>query len=274
MSEEFTEEQKNNLKNFKTIDGLHHTGLIFDQNIKIVDKVDDRPLSNFPRKNTMFMKAMPKLGMSVRDGSNTLTVPDKNSYVSCCGATTNQNIGSCYMHAITNQAKWLVWMHTGIKYSPSNSTIDNDYAQGISGGMYYDIVRLRDSRVDNDEFIKAFRDVADKCGITKDNAADGIKYSGSGNNGKENAIKLLNQYGPVWYAHDCGLYYSYSGYHAIIFVGYDEEYAYFQNSWGSPAGNPKVNWSHFVEFNHPSAGGGVFFQTYGDVSGVNVWKDL
>lgn len=58
--------------------------------------------------------------------------------------------------------------------------------------MYYDIVRLWDSKVDNDEFIKAFRDVADKCGITKDNAADGIKYSGSGNNGKENAIKLLN----------------------------------------------------------------------------------
>lgn len=268
MNENLTEEQKNNLKNFKTIDGSHHTGLIFDQNIKIVDKVDDLPLSNFPRKNMMFMKAMPKLGKSV----DSMTVPDKNSYVSCCGATTNQSIGSCYMHAITNQAKWLVWMHTGIKYSPSNSTIDNDYAQGISGGMYTAIERLWDSRVDNDEFIKAFREVAQKCGITKSNAASGNSYSGKGNDGKENAIKLLNKYGPVWYAHDCGLY-SFSGYHAIIFVGYDEEYAYFQNSWGSPAGNPKVKWDHFVEFGHPEAGG-VFFKTYGDVSGVNVWKNL
>ncbi len=268
MEEKFTEEQINNLKNFKTADGSHFTGLIYDPNIEIVDRVDDLPLSNFPKRNTMFMKAMPKFGQSV----DNITVPDKNSYVSCCGDTTNQSIGSCYMHAITNQAKWLVWMHTGIKYSPSNSTIDQNYAQGISGGLYTDIVRLWDSRVDNDDFIKAFRSVASKCNITKANAGSGAHYSGRGNNGKENAIKLLNRYGPVWYAHDCSLY-SFPGYHAIIFVGYDEEYAYFQNSWGSPAGNPKVKWSRFVEFGHPNAGG-VYFQTYGDVSGVNVWKDL
>lgn len=128
------------------------------------------------------------------------------------------------MHAIINQAKWLVWMHTGVKYSPSNSTIDNVYAGGVSGGLYTAISRLWS--VDEDDFTRAFKSVASKCGITASNANSGSAPSGKGESGKENAIKLLNRYGPLWYAHDCGLYSS-SGYHAIIFIGYDEEYAYF-----------------------------------------------
>jgi hypothetical protein len=154
------------------------------------------------------------------------TYPDLNIYTSICGSTTNQKIGSCYMHAIVNQAKWLVWMHTGVNYSPSNTTIDQKYAQGVSGGLYSAISRLWDSSVDDDDFIKAFRSVASKCGITKSNADSGTKYQGFGEAGKENAIKMLNAYGPLWYAHDCGLYSS-KGYHAIIFIGYDKEYAYF-----------------------------------------------
>ena len=115
-------------------------------------------------------------------------------------------------------------MHTGVKYSPSNSTIDTVYAGGVSGGTYTAIRRLWN--VEEDDFIRAFKSVASKCGITSANAPSGEAPSGKGENGKENAIKLLNRYGPLWYAHDCGLYSS-SGYHAIIFIGYDEEYAYF-----------------------------------------------
>lgn len=154
------------------------------------------------------------------------------------------------MHAIVNQAKWLVWMHTGVKYSPSNHTIDYVYAGGHEGGTYGAIRNLWNLEPeDEDDFIRAFKSVASKCGITASNATHGSTPTGEGENGKENAIKLLNRYGPLWYAHDCGLYSS-SGYHAIIFIGYDQEYAYFQNSWGAPAGNPKVAWDQFVSYDH------------------------
>lgn len=247
-----------------TADGKHFTGLIDDPNLKIVERFDDRPLSNFPRKNYSFMKAFAGFGATV----DSMTVPNLNNYTTCCGSTTNQKIGSCYMHAITNQAKWLVWMHTGIKYSPSDDTIDQIYAKGQNGGLYGEIRYLWE--VDEDDFLIAFKKVATKCGITKSNANSGVVYSGTGENGKENAIKLLNKYGPLWFAHDCGLY-SFKGYHAIIFIGYDDEYAYFQNSWGQAAGSPKVKWDNFTTYQH---GYNTFFQTYGNANGVNVWKDL
>ena len=117
-------------------------------------------------------------------------------------------------------------MHTGIRYNPSSTTIDSDYARGKSGGRYGDITNLWDHNLDSDDFIKSFRSVASKCGITERNASSGTSYSGRGNDGKENAIKMLNAYGPLWYSHDCGLY-AKPGYHAIIFVGYDKDYAYF-----------------------------------------------
>ena len=75
------------------------------------------------------------------------------------------------MHAIINQAKWLVWMHTGVKYSPSNSTIDNVYAGKISGGTYDRIKSLWS--VEEDDFIRAFKSVASTCGITASNANSG-----------------------------------------------------------------------------------------------------
>lgn len=255
--------QASSSQQFKTKDGSHWTGLIDDPNLEIIERFDDHPLRFLPKKNYNFMKAMPNLGATV----DSMTVPNVNNYKTSCGDTTNQSIGSCYMHAITNQAKWLVWMHTGVKYSPSNNTIDQTYAKGIDGGMYSAISRLWDA---DDDFIRAFKNVASKCGITKSNAASGKKYSGVGAAGKENAIKMLNLYGPLWFAHDCGMYAS-SGYHAIIFIGYDEQNAYFQNSWGAPAGNPKVTWDRFTSYNHSY---NTFFQTYGNVDGVNVWKDL
>lgn len=260
------EENKFDASSFKTADGKHFTGLVVDPDIKIIERFDDRPLSSFPKRNYTFLKATPRMKATV----GSMTVPNNDNYVPCCGPTTNQNIGSCYMHAITNQAKWLVWMHTGIQYAPSNQTIDSVYARGVSGGRYTDIKNLWSAK--EDDFLKAFRQVAAKCGITEDNAGSGGQYSGYGKNGKENAIKMLNLYGPLWFAHDCGMYYSHTGGHAIIFVGYDEKYAYFQNSWGKAAGNPKVSWTKFV--NYENVEYSPFFQTYGTVKGVNVWKDL
>ena len=178
----------------------------------------------FPSRNTKYLKAASRFNAA----ENVKVVPNVVNYTSCCGDKTDQGIGSCYMHAIVNQAKWLVWMHTGVKYSPSNQTIDYVYAGGISGGFYDAISRLWNlKREQEDDFITAFKSVASKCNINASNAASGEKYQGYGDKGKENAIKMLNDYGPLWYAHNCGLYYGSEGYHAIIFIGYDEEYAYF-----------------------------------------------
>lgn len=260
--------EKKNLADFKTADGKHFTGLIDNPDLEIIENFNYESIENYPSRNLKFMKARGQssglLGQSIDD----VILPNTLSYVSSCGTATNQGIGSCYMHAIVNQARWLVWMHTGKLYSPSNHTIDYVYAQGVSGGLYNDIARFWNAP--DDDFTRAFKSVASKCGITKSNSSSGSAYSGVGASGKKNAIKMLNAYGPLWFAHDCGLY-TFSGYHAIIFVGYDEEYAYFQNSWGADAGTPKVTWSRFTSYSHSY---NTYFQTYGNVSGVNIWKGL
>ena len=129
------------------------------------------------------------------------------------------------MHANVNFAKWFVWMRTGKKFSPSNSTIDNVYAQGISGGLANDISRLWEVDA-GDEFIDTFKREASICGLTKSNCGSYKKYDGEGDAGKQNAIKIFSEYGPLWFAHDCGLYSS-SGYHAILMIGYDTKNIYF-----------------------------------------------
>ena len=128
------------------------------------------------------------------------------------------------MHANVNFAKWFVWMRTGKKFSPSNDKIDNVYAQGVSGGMAYNIARLWEAP--SDDFVDTFKAEAATCGLTKSNCGSYTSYGGTGDKGKENAIKLFCNYGPLWYAHDCGLYSS-SGYHAILMIGYDTNNIYF-----------------------------------------------
>ena len=77
-----------------------------------------------------------------------------------------------------------------------------------------------------DEFIDTFKREASICGLTKANCGKYKKYDGTYENGKKNAIKLFSEYGPLWFAHDCGLYNG-SGYHAILMIGYDTKNIYF-----------------------------------------------
>ena len=60
MEEKFTEEQINNLKNFKTADGSHFTGLIYDPNIEIVDRVvsDSSTLDKVQEFSKIYHKRM------------------------------------------------------------------------------------------------------------------------------------------------------------------------------------------------------------------------
>jgi len=177
------------------------------------------------------------------------------------------------MHTSINWAKWLTWIHTSIKYSPSNDTIDNVYAKGHGGGYEDNLAWVWD--VSGDAFIDKFKAVCHKCGITTSTFENKNHQTatGRGSVAKENAIKMLNQYGPLFYAHDCGMYSS-SGYHAILLIGYDSNKVYFMNSWGSLPW-PEVTWERFTSFDHPYAGGrDVYLAAIGSGSGTNVWKDL
>ena len=250
-----------NLKNFKTADGKHFTGLL-DSDRPIVDLfMPDIPLEKHPSS-----KKLPLLKASA-DGR---TYPDEVDYSPACGNITSQSIGSCYMHANVNFAKWWVWLRTGVKYSPSNSTIDTVYAKNVSGGWASDIKRLWDVAA-GDDFIDSFKAEAAICGFTKENCGNYTQYKGTGDEGKQNAIKLFCNYGPLWYAHDCGLYSS-SGYHAILMIGYDKKNIYFQNSWGGQSlPNVTVTWNKFTTYNHQF---NTFFAAFGQIPGVNLFKNL
>lgn len=254
-----------NLKNFKTADGKHFTGLL-DSDRPIVDLfMPDIPLEKYPSS-----KKLPLLKASV----DSRTYPDEVDYSPACGNITNQSIGSCYMHANVNFAKWWIWLRTGVKYSPSNSTIDTVYAKNIWGGWASDIKRLWDVAA-GDDFIDSFKTEAAVCGFTKTNCGNYTQYQGYGDKGKQNAIKLFCNYGPLWYAHDCGLYNSSHGYHAILMIGYDRNNIYFQNSWGGQSlPNVTVTWDKFTSFNHTDAPGGVFWVAFGQIPGVNLFKNL
>ena len=258
--------QIENLKQFKTANGKHYTGLLNDDR-PIVDLFrSEEPLQTYSPSNYAALSQKRLLKATV----NGRLYPDFIDMSPACGNITNQGIGSCYMHANVNFAKWFVWMRTGKKYSPSNSTIDNVYAKGISGGLAYDIERLWDVAA-GDEFIDTFKREASICGLTKANCGKYKKYDGTYENGKKNAIKLFSEYGPLWFAHNCGLYNG-SGYHAILMIGYDTKNIYFQNSWGGKSlPNVTVSWEKFTTYNH---GYSTYFVAFGDISGVNLFKNL
>ena len=131
--------QIENLKQFKTANGKHYTGLLNDDR-PIVDLFrPEEPLQTYSPSNYTALSQKRLLKATV----NGRLYPDFIDMSPACGNITNQGIGSCYMHANVNFAKWFVWMRTGKKYSPSNSTIDNVYAQGVTGGLAYDIEGFR-----------------------------------------------------------------------------------------------------------------------------------
>lgn len=255
---------------FKTKDGSEWTGLgghLDDEPVVIKERFDDRPLSMFPKKNMRFAQTFFKAT------AGGWTVPNQVNYKNECGNSTDQGIGSCYMHASINWAKWLTWIHTSIKYSPSNDTIDYVYAGGKSGGYEDDLSRVWN--ISGDDFISKFKQVCGDCNITSDTFKHSNHESsqGKGSVAKENAIKMLNQYGPLFYVHDCGLYRN-PGYHAILLIGYDANKVYFMNSWASTPW-PVVTWDRFTSFDHSSAGSrGVYLAAIGSGSGTNVWKNL
>ena len=166
-------------------------------------------------------------------------------------------------------------MHTGVAYQPDNHTIDYVYAGGnLTGGYEDDATRLWSLDDSGDNFLKAAKHELTACGITKSTMGSCPRYRAVGEEGKNNAIKLLNAHGPIYFVHDCGLFSS-GGYHAVLIIGYDNKNIYIWNSWGNTPGDIDVTWSRFMSFDHPLAGSrGVYMTSYGLPSGCNVWKNL
>ena len=137
-----------------------------------------------------------------------------------------------------------------------------------------------------------FLQVASKCGITTDTLLQpnhvrvnvrGSSQEGGNPTAKENAVKMLNAYGPCFFAHDPGLYRSGSagGYHAILCIGYDASKIYFMNSWKSVEW-PAVTWEKFIRYTHSGASY-VYLAAIGSTDPTtdfgrehpsNIWKDL
>ncbi len=99
----------------------------------------------------------------------------------------------------------------------------------------------------SNECIKKFREVCSDLDVTIDNFLADLRLTCT----KENAIHVLNDYGPFYWSHNPLAYCGIDGSHAILVIGYDNDYAYFKGSWSSNEKNEtyqhlgKVEWANF-----------------------------